>query len=327
MHMALAFQYTSEDRYLHAAPMFHLADGASTYAVTWVGGCHAFLPVFDAEATVELIARESVSAVLLVPAMICAIVNSPAAATADFRSLRFVLHGAAPINSALLCQAIEVMRCSFHQGYGMTEAAPLVTALDDEERLAEDARLKAAGREAVGVEVQVRRDDGTRADRGEVGEVVLRGPNVMKGYWGKPDATAEVLVDGWYWSRDLGYLDDEGYLFLVDRSKDMIISGGENVYSIEVEDAVGKHPAVLDVAMVGVPDEQWGERVHAVVVLRQGAELELDGLRSHCKGLVADFKCPRSLEILTDLPRSGAGKVLKSQLREQYWAGMDRRIS
>ncbi|MCU1594697.1 MAG: putative fatty-acid--CoA ligase [Frankiales bacterium] len=327
LHIALALEYTSGDVYLHAAPMFHLADGASTYAVTWVGGCHTFLPAFDPATAIDLLAQHRVTSLLLVPAMISAVVNHPAAATADFSSLRLVFHGAAPINTALLRQAIDVMGCSFAQGYGMTEASPLVTVLDHEEELVDSPRLRSAGREIVGVEVQVRSEDGSRVATGEVGEVVLRGPNVMKGYWNKPEATAEVLIDGWYWSRDLGYLDDEGFLFLVDRAKDMIISGGENVYSIEVEDAVARHPAVVDVAVLGVPDDRWGERVHAVVVLREGTELSLEELRTHCKALIADFKCPHSLDVLAELPRSGAGKVLKRDLRERYWGDSDRRIN
>ncbi|MCW2542525.1 MAG: putative fatty-acid--CoA ligase [Frankiales bacterium] len=327
MHITIALEYSESDVYLHAAPMFHLADGASTYAVTWVGGCHTFLPTFDAAGTIDIIHREQVTSVLLVPAMLSAITEHPAAATADFSSMRMVLHGAAPIASTLLRRSIEVMRCSFAQGYGMTEVAPLATVLTHEEDLVDDERLRSAGREIMGVEVTVRRPDGARADVGEVGEVVLRGPNVMRGYWNKPEATAEVLIDGWYWTRDLGYLDGAGYLFLVDRAKDMIISGGENVYSIEVEDAISTHPAVLEVAVIGVPDERWGERVHAAIVLRAGGALDEAELKAHCAQLIAGFKCPRSIEFLDALPRSGAGKVLKRDIRDKHWTETGRSIN
>jgi long-chain acyl-CoA synthetase len=326
MHITIALEYSEREIYLHTAPMFHLADGASTYSVTWVGGCHTFLPTFDPGATIDIIGRERVSAVLLVPAMLSAIVEHPAAAGGDFSSLRMVLHGAAPIAGTLLRRSIEVMGCSFAQGYGMTEVAPLATVLSREELLVEDPRLRSAGREIVGVEVSVRRPDGVRCETEEVGEVVLRGPNVMRGYWNKPAETAEVLIDGWYWTRDLGYLDDSGYLFLVDRAKDMIISGGENVYSIEVEDAVSAHPAVLEVAVIGVPDDKWGERVHAAVVLRPGAILDEAELSRHCHELIAGYKCPRSVEFLEALPRSGAGKVLKRDIRDRYWGDQGRRI-
>ncbi|MCW2571648.1 MAG: Feruloyl-CoA synthetase [Frankiales bacterium] len=327
MHITIALDYSASEIYLHTAPMFHLADGASTYSVSWVGGCHTFLPSFDAGATIDVIARERVTATLMVPAMLSAICEHPAAATADFSSMRMVLHGAAPISTSLLRRSIEVMRCSFAQGYGMTEAAPLATVLEHEERLVESPRLRSAGREIVGVQATVRRRDGSLCDIDEVGEVVLRGPNVMLGYWNKPTETAEVLRDGWYWSRDLGYLDSEGYLFLVDRAKDMIISGGENVYSIEVEDALCKHPAVLEVAVVGVPDDKWGERVHAAVVRRAGAELTEAELNAHCHQLIAGYKCPRSMEFVAELPRSGAGKVLKREIRDRYWTDADRGIN
>jgi long-chain acyl-CoA synthetase len=199
--------------------------------------------------------------------------------------------------------------------------------LDHEERLVDSPRLRSAGREILGVQATVRREDGELCQTGEVGEVVLHGPNIMLGYWNKPAETAEVLRDGWYWSRDLGYLDDEGYLFLVDRAKDMIISGGENVYSIEVEDALCTHPDVLEVAVIGVPDDIWGERVHAAVVLRAGAALSEADLRAHCHELIAGYKCPRTMEFLPELPRSGAGKILKREIRDRYWSGSDRGIN
>jgi long-chain acyl-CoA synthetase len=326
-HITIALEYSEREIYLHAAPMFHLADGASTYSVTWVGGCHTFIPTFDAGTTIEVIERERVTAVLLVPAMLSAITEHPAAATADLTSLRMVLHGAAPIASTLLRRSIEVMGCSFAQGYGMTEVAPLATVLSHEEELVNDPRLRSAGREIVGVEVTVRRSDGEPCGIGEVGEVVVRGPNVMRGYWNKPAETAEVLVDGWYWTRDLGYLDGDGFLFLVDRAKDMIISGGENVYSIEVEDAICKHPAVLEVAVIGVPDDKWGERVHAAIVLRTSTTLSEAELSAHCHRLIAGYKCPRSVEFLDALPRSGAGKILKRDIRDRYWSEQGRLIN
>jgi long-chain acyl-CoA synthetase len=327
MHITIALEYRASEIYLHTAPMFHLADGASTYSVTWVGGCHTFLPSFDAGATIDVIAREGVTATLMVPAMLSAICEHPSAAAADFSSMRMVLHGAAPISTTLLRRSIEVMGCSFAQGYGMTEVAPLATVLDHEEGLVDSPRLRSAGREIVGVEATVRREDGSLCDVDEVGEVVLRGPNVMLGYWNKPAETAEVLRDGWYWTRDLGYLDGEGFLFLVDRAKDMIISGGENVYSIEVEDALCKHPAVLESAVIGVPDDKWGERVHAAVVLRAGAAVTENELSAHCHELIAGYKCPRSMEFLPELPRSGAGKILKREIRDRYWSGTGRSIN
>jgi long-chain acyl-CoA synthetase len=326
LHIAIALGYDERDIYLHCAPMFHLADGASTYAVTWVGGTHVFVPAFEPAAVLRVIAAEGVTNTLMVPTMLGAVNAHPDAATTDLSSMRLVLHGAAPIATELLRQSIKTFGCSFAQGYGMTEAAPLLTVLAHEEDLVDDERLRSAGREIAGVEVTVRREDGALCDPREVGEVVARGPNFMSGYWNKPDETAAALREGWYWSQDLGYLDEDGYLFLVDRAKDMIISGGENVYSIEVEDALMSHPAVLECAVIGVPDDKWGERVHAAVVLKPGESIGPEALMAHCKERIAGFKTPRSIEFLPELPRSGAGKILKRDIRDPHWAGESRGV-
>ena len=326
LHTIISVGYTGDDRYLHVAPMFHLGDGCSTYALTWLGGGHVFLPQFDPAMVNRIVGSESVTCMMIVPAMALSLLNDPSCATADYSSLRLVLHGAAPMSTTLLQQAVETMNCAFFGGYGMTEAAPFVTVLDHEERLLDDERLRSVGRAVVGVEVGVRRDDGSECKPCEVGEVVARGPNFTPGYWHKPEETAQSIRDGWFWTGDIGYLSDDGYLFLVDRVKDMIISGGENVYSIEVEEAISSHPAVLEVAVIGIPDDRWGERVHSVVALRSGTELDIADLRAHCKNLIADYKRPRSMEVLPALPRSGPGKVLKRELRSKYWSGMDRQI-
>ena len=326
LHTALGMSFSDQDVYLHCAPMFHLADGSCTYSVTWVGGTHAFVPMFDPALVLETIARERVTHTVMVPTMLTAVNAHPDATTTDLSSLRKMLHGAAPIAADVLRRSIEIFGCSFTQGYGMTEAAPIVTLLPDEENLVDDARLRSAGREVAGVELTVRRPDGSLCDPGEVGEVVVRGPNIMSGYWNKPEATDAALRDGWYWSQDLGYLDDECFLFLVDRAKDMIISGGENVYSIEVENAVMSHSAVLECAVIGVPDDHWGERVHAAVVVKPGQTLEANELLAHCKELIAGFKSPRSVEFLDELPKSGAGKILKRDVRDRHWDGHDRAI-
>jgi long-chain acyl-CoA synthetase len=326
LHITVALGYASGDVYLHAAPMFHLADGASTYAVTWVGGTHVFVPAFEPKAVMDAISREQVTNALFVPTMLTAILNSPDLGTADFSSLRLVLHGAAPIATELLRTSILAMGCSFAQGYGMTEAAPLLTVLSNEEQLIDDPRLRSAGREIAGVEVAVCREDGSLCAPDEVGEIVARGPNFMRGYWNKPEETAAALRDGWYWSGDLGYRDADGYIFLVDRAKDMIISGGENVYSVEVEDALMSHPAVLEVAVIGVPDEKWGERVHAFVVRKADMSVPAEQLITACRERIAGFKVPRSIDFVDELPRSGAGKILKRELRDRYWARENRGI-
>jgi long-chain acyl-CoA synthetase len=316
-HVTIALGHTERDVYLHCAPMFHLADGASTFALTWVGGTHVFVPAFEPGHVLETIARERVTHTLMVPTMLAAANVHPAAARADLSSMRALVHAAAPMATELLQSSIRTFGCSFSQGYGMTEAAPGLTMLRQEERLIGDPRLRSVGRETVGVEVEVRRPDGSHCDPGEVGEVVARGPNIMLGYWNKPHVTAAALRDGWYWTQDLGYLDEDRYLFLVDRAKDMIISGGENVYSTEVEEAIMSHPAVLECAVIGLPDDHWGERVHAAVVLKPGQILNEGTLVAHCRERISGYKCPRTVELVGELPKSGAGKILKRALRDR----------
>jgi len=329
LHVTVAFGFSERDIYLHAAPMFHLADGAATYAVTWVGGAHTFVPQFAPAQVLRALESDRVTFSTWVPTMLNAVINHPDLDKTDISSLRMIAHGGSPIAEDLLERAIRALKCSFVQAYGMTEAAPVLTVLAHEEELVGDPRLRSAGREVMGVEVTVRRVDGSGSIclPGEIGEVVARGPNLMRGYWNKPDETAAALRDGWYWSGDLAQTDGDGYLYIVDRAKDMIISGGENVYSIEVENAIYAHPRVLECAVIGVPDDTWGERVHAVVVPKPNQAVTEEEVREHCKALIAGYKCPRSVEFISALPKSGAGKILKLGLREKYWAGRSRQVN
>jgi long-chain acyl-CoA synthetase len=262
------------------------------------------------------------------------LLDHPASKRADLSSLQHVQYAASPISPALQRRVLERLDCEVAQFYGMTEAAPTVTHCTPEDHRRGFAgeephrtRLASMGAPVVGVQVEVRDAEDRVVGPGEVGEVWLRGPNVMLGYWNRPDATAEALVDGWYRSGDAARVDEDGYLYMVDRLKDMIVSGGENVYSIEVEAALAEHPAVAEVAVFGIPDARWGEAVHAVVVLEPGGGAEPESLLAHCRTRIAGFKVPRSIEIRTEpLPKSGAGKLLKNQLRDPHWAGHDRRV-
>ncbi len=327
LHTIIGLEYRAEDRYLHAAPMFHLADGAFTYALTWVGGCHIFVPTFEPAAVLNAIERHRVTVTMLVPTMINSLINHPDLGTTDCSSMRLVMHGGAPIATELLSRATEQLGCSFTQAYGMTEAAPNLTFLRHEEKLIGDDRLRSAGQEIIGVEVRVVRPDGTLCNTGEVGEVIARGPNMLMGYWNRPEETAAALRNGWYWSGDMGFYNETRHLFIVDRAKDMIISGGENVYSTEVENAVMAHPAVLECAVFGIPDEHWGERVHVALVLRPHASLTVADLASFCAERIAGYKRPRSMELHDSLPKSGAGKILKRDLRARHWEGKNRSIN
>ena len=335
-HFLIALPYTDRDTYLHAAPMFHLADGSSTHALTWVGGRHVMIPRFDPELWLRTVAAERVTRATLVPSMINVLINHPALPAHDLSCLRSVYYGGSPMPAELLRRAMEVLGCDWGQLYGMTEAAPVVTLLSaaDHRRGAAGeepyaARLRSAGRPVVGVEAQVRREDGSPAEIGEPGEVWVRGPNIMKGYWKREHETQAALdADGWYHSGDAAYADAEGYLFIVDRLKDMIISGGENVYCTEVENAIYRHPAVLECAVFGVPDDRWGERVHAAIVLKPDARIEEIAIIEHCRALIAGYKLPRSFDLgFEPLPKSGAGKILKRELRKPYWTDQERQVS
>ena len=320
-NMTIGAGYRQDDVFLHAAPMFHLADGSSIYALTWIGARHVFVPRFDPALVLETLRRERVTVTILIPTMITALVHHPAATTADFRHQRLVLHGGAAMPADLLRRAVDVMRCSFTQAYGMTESSALATMLHAEETLLDSKWVRTAGQSVMGIDLSVRRPDGTECVAGEVGEIALRGPTIMRGYWHRPEETAACMRDGWFRTGDVGSIDGEGYLTIIDRVRDMIKSGSEQVYSGEVEAVVCDHPAVLEAAVIGLPDETWGERVHAVVVTRPDHTLALDELRSFCKTRLAGYKCPRSLEIVESLPKSGAGKVLKRELRDRSLDG------
>ena len=320
---------------LHAAPMFHIADHALLNALWLAGGTHVALPAFTPPAMLQLLARERITTTLLVPTMIQLLVDHPDAAKHDLSALRTLGYGGSPISEAVLDRAQKLMpHVEYAQAYGMTELAPCATLLPAALHSAEGrsrGKLSAAGLALPGVQIRIVGPDGADLPRGGVGEIIVKSPAVMLGYWNKPEETAQALErpsnPGWMHTGDGGRMDDEGFVFVVDRVKDMIVSGGENVYSTEVERAVARHPAVAACAVIGVPDAERGERVHAVVVLRAGQQATADEIREHCKTLIGSYKCPRSVEFITALPMSGAGKVLKRTLREPYWKGEQRQVA
>ncbi len=325
-----------EDTFLHVCPMFHAAGVANVFACTWVGARQVILPRFDAPAVAGAIETERVTLTTLVPTMLATLLDHLETAPGDMSSLRNLHYAASPISPGLQRRLVEQLPCEIAQMYGMTEAAPTVTHLSPQTHSRgvagvqpEARRLRSIGVPVAGVQAEVRDPAGERLEPGEIGELWVRGPNIMLGYWRQPDATAAVLTDGgWYHTGDAAYADESGYLFLVDRLKDMIISGGENVYSIEVEAALAGHEAVAEAAVFGVPDPRWGEAVHAVVTIRDGFAVGADELAAHCRARIAGYKVPRSIEVRSEpLPKSGAGKVLKHTLREPFWAGRDRLIN
>ena len=319
-------------RYMHAAPMFHLANGMGMYAALLQGGSNVMVQGFAPEGVMATIAAERVTDTLLVPTMIQMLVDHPARAQHDLSSLRRVVYGASPMNGAVLARAIAALPgAAFIQAYGMTELSPCATLLHWQDHSGEGrtkGRDKGAGRAVIGCEVRVVDLERNPVPPGTVGEVAVRGDTVMLGYWNRPEETARAVVDGWMHTGDGGVMDADGFLTVVDRIKDMIITGGENVYSVEVENAIAQHPDVAQCAVIGIPSEQWGEQVHAVVVPRPDAAPTPEQVIAFCRTLLGGFKCPRSVDIRdTPLPLSGAGKVLKRDLRAPYWEGRDRRVS
>ena len=303
---------------LVSAPMFHIAALTGWLAQLTVGGTVVFLPGFTVAGVLDAVVRHGVTSIGLVPTMLQLLVDHPDAATADLSGLRHVGYGASAVSESLLKRAMDLFpQARFTQGYGMTETA-INTVLGAEEHRTGGHLLRSAGRAAAHCEVRIAAPDGAELPPGEVGELLCRGDHLMLGYWNRPEETATILRDGWMHTGDAAYMDEAGYVFITDRIKDMIISGGENVYSAEVENALSQHPAVSSCAVIGLPDPLWGERVHAVVVLRPGTAATADELRTHVRSLIAGYKTPRTFEFTATLPVSGAGKILKRALRDPH---------
>jgi long-chain acyl-CoA synthetase len=320
-HFQCVWPFGPEVRWIVSAPMFHAAGTVGVLATTWHGGHHVMQGSFEPAQMLDLMAEHAATHTLLVPTMLAALSEEQLARPRSLPALAGISHGGSPIATETLRRAhaafpqIELLHL-----YGATETAPLVTALHDEQTLLDDPRIRACGQPVPGVEVEIEAIGGGRVKDGEVGEVLVRGANVMRGYWNKPEQTEQVLADGWYRTGDVGYLDEHANLYLVDRAKDMIVTGGENVYGPEVEEALYAHAAVLEAAVFGVPDKHWGEAVHAVVVPR--SEVDPADLIAHCRTLIAGYKVPKRIELRTEpLPKSGAGKVLKRELRAPHWEG------
>ncbi len=332
-HTGVLTGVNSHSRYLHVAPMFHLADGTSMVSITIVGGTHCVVRSFTPKAFMQAIDQYKVTSTLLVPTMLNMVMNDPDFKKYNVSSLERVTYGAAPMPLALLKRVIrEFPGIQLMQGYGMTEASPSLTQLTAEHHVItgeekQERRLLSAGKPVLGVEVRVVDEEGKDVPVGQVGEVIARGENIMKGYWNLPEETAAVLKNGWYHTGDMGAFDDEHFLYIVDRKKDMIISGGENIYSPEVENILYQHPDVVEVAVVGAPDPQWGEAVVAEVVKAAGSTLTEQELIDFTRGMLANYKVPKRITFVAELPKSGAGKILKRSIRERYWRGMTRHVN
>lgn len=318
-------------RALIVMPLFHIGARIESLSFLLLGGTIVMHRMFDARAALEAIAAERITAMHVAPIMIQRILEVPDRARYDTRSLACVRYASAPMPVPLLERALAAFGPIFIQVYGMTECLGGTTLKPHDHVLAGNAaerrRLASAGQPYLDTELRIVRLDGSTADTGEVGEVLIRSPATMKGYWNNDAASVETLRDGFMHTGDLGTLDEDGFLYIVDRKKDMILSGGENIYSWEVEEALRKHPAVAEVAVVAVPDAEWGEAVKACVVLREGQRSDAEELIAFCRERIASYKKPRSVDFLADLPRLFNGKIDKKALRAPYWAGRDRQVS
>ncbi|MDM8010941.1 MAG: long-chain-fatty-acid--CoA ligase [Parasphingorhabdus sp.] len=310
-------------------PVAHIAGTAYACFGFYAGSRVVIAREFDPGETLALIEKEAINHILFAPAVMRMVMEHENARSTDFDSLKFITYGAAPIPEALLQDALAMFGCGFVQMYGMSEAAGGVVALSPQDHISGvPGRLRSAGRAMPGVEVGIVGDDWTLLPPQKTGEIVVRSGSVMTGYWKRPDANAEVLgPDGWFRTGDIGTMDEDGYLYVLDRAKDMIISGGENIYPAEVENAIFGHPDVADVAVIGIPSDEWGEEVTAIVVAASGVEVTREAISDWLDGKIARFKFPKHVHLVEEIPRNAGGKILRRTLREPYWQNRGRRIN
>jgi acyl-CoA synthetase (AMP-forming)/AMP-acid ligase II len=320
------FDYGPGERVLNAMPLFHVA-GTNVGVTAVAGGSTTIiLPDLTPAAVLEAISRHRINHAFIVPAVIMMLMQAPEMAHADLSSLRSVAYGASPIAEELLVKAQRRFCCRFLQLYGMTETCGAGTFLPPEAHEPGKGKLRSCGVAWPGIEVKIVDAKGEEVAPGAVGEIIIRAPIVMKGYWNRPDATREAVRDGWMHTGDAAYRDDEGYFYIYDRVKDMIVTGGENVYPAEVENAIFGHPQLADVAVIGVPDEKWGEAVKAIVVAKPGETVDPASVIAWARERIANYKVPKSVDVIAAIPRNASGKILRRELRTPYGEGRGRMV-
>ena len=307
-------------------PLFHIAGVNVGLVGLHAGATVTVLPAVDPSEILRLVEEKKVTILFMVPAVILFVMQQSEQESRDVSSVRQVIYGASPIAEDLLVNAQKTFKCDFVQVYGLTETTGCATHLPAADHAQERGKLRSCGKPNTGVEIKIVDENDREVPVGQVGEILIKAASNMKGYWNNPDATNGAVKDGWFYSGDAGYADDEGYIFIHDRVKDMIVSGGENVYPAEVENALFSHPDIADVAVIGVPDEKWGEAVKACVVLRPDATLTQEDIITFARELVAGYKLPKSVDFVEALPRNPSGKILRRELREPYWEGQERRV-
>ncbi len=320
--------WTADDINLVCMPLFHIAGSGWGIVGFYAGATAVVVRDIIPPEILRVIPAHGVTKALFVPAVILFLTQTPGVQETDFSKLKLIVYGASPIPLDLLRAAMQVFKCDFAQVYGLTETTGAITYLPPEDHDPNgNQRMRSCGRPMGGIELRIVDADGNSLPTGEVGEIICRTKQNMKGYWNLPDETAKSIRGEWFYTGDAGYLDADGYLYIHDRVKDMIVSGGENVYPAEVESALFGHPAIADVAVFGVPDDRWGEAVKAIVVKKPGAEVTPDEIIAFAKERIAGYKVPKSIEFAEMLPRNPSGKILKKDLREPYWEGKDRRVN
>lgn len=329
---ASPYKLNPGERSLIALPLFHIAAISTSLTAATLGACLMIHRDVDPMAIIKALAEDKIVVASMVPAVMQFILAGvPGIEDMHFPHLKFLGYGASPISEPVLRKAMSVFKCHFAQGYGMTEAAgsaTMLTEVDHEKAMAgRPELLLSAGKAVPGAKVRIADADGNNMAIGEVGEVLIRGDQLMSGYWNLPEVSAEALKDGWLRTGDAGYLDEEGYLYIRDRVKDMIVSGAENIYPIEIESVLFDHPAVADVSVIGVPDEKWGEAVMAVIVVKPDQQVTCEELNIFCRQHLGGFKVPKKYDFIECLPRNASGKVLKKDLRQHYWQGHERQIA
>jgi acyl-CoA synthetase (AMP-forming)/AMP-acid ligase II len=321
-------RWSTDDVSLVAMPVFHIGGSGWGVMGLYHGAKGVIAREFDPTKVLDFFEQSGITKLFMVPAAMQFVVRQPRARQVDFSKLKYMLYGASPIPAALLKECIEVFGCGFVQMYGMTETTGTIVALPPEDHVEGLDRMRSAGKALPGIELAILDAAGNRLPTGEVGEIATRSGSNMAGYWNLPEATAKTLdSEGWLRTGDAGYMDQDGYLYIHDRIKDMIISGGENIYPAEVESAICDHPDVAEVAVVGVPDDKWGEAVKAIVVMKPGKKATPSEIIGFTRERIAGFKTPKSVDFIEALPRNASGKILRRHLRDPYWAGKDRQVN
>ncbi|WP_024508717.1 fatty acid--CoA ligase [Bradyrhizobium sp. ARR65] len=321
-------RWTTDDVSLVAMPIFHIGGSGWGVMGLYHGARAVIAREFDPTKVLDFFERDGITKIFMVPAAMQFVVRQPRARNVDFSRLKYMLYGASPIPAALLKECIEVFKCGFVQMYGMTETTGTIVALAPEDHIVGSERMRSAGKPLPGVELAILDAEGNRLPPRQVGEIATRSGSNMVGYWNLPEATARTLdKDGWLRTGDAGYLDEDGYLYIHDRIKDMIISGGENIYPAEVESAICDHPDVAEAAVIGIPDDKWGEAVKAIVVLKPGKTATAADIINFTRERIAGYKTPKSVDFIAALPRNPSGKILRRHLRDPYWAGKERQVN